>query len=302
VPFNLLLIPLVAGYLFLTEADLFAYSTSLLQKEQLLLRVSVVGLALAIVARVICFALVQSDIGVCLQAILHYLAPFPYMGTALVTLPLGYVAWKIINALVPANVAGDWLYHAGLLNQMESLLLRSAMGVPPQGRVHKMRLLWRQARRLSAAINAQPRSSGVTIKRQGLRLLVRLREARRASIFSFGELAPVMLTMSDNKVYVGFVSELPPVTGDGLQYVRLLPLWSGFRASETKEVFKVTSYIEAVRRVQDDATLLKVLRCSEISSASLFEDDLFDIPDARQRARRAQLPRRRIVRPRTRIV
>jgi hypothetical protein len=297
VPFNLLLIPLIAGYLFLSQADLFAYSTSLLQKEQLLIRVSVVGLLLAVVSRLACFLLTQHAFGARLQETLYHFAPFPYIGTALATLPLAYVARKFVNFLVPANIAGDWLYHAGLLNQMESLLLRSAFGVPPYARIGKLRLLWIQFRRLCVALrtaHSSPRSRKSAL----MRLLVRIRRVRRRSIFPFGDLLPLMLTMSDGKVYVGYIRELPPVTGDGLQYVRLLPLWSGYRDSVTKEVFKVTSYFDVVRRANDETTLLKVFPCSLISVAGIFEDNLFDIPMKAARRKRNLAKHRRIARPR----
>jgi len=83
--------------------------------------------------------------------------------------------------------------------------------------------------------------------------------------------------MQDGKVYVGLIDELPPVTSGGLQYVRLLPIWSGYRDSSNKQVLKTTSYKEAVEAADDPTTFLKVLPFAEIQSANLFETDAFEI-------------------------
>jgi hypothetical protein len=284
-PFNLLLIPLVAGYLFLIQAHLFAYSTSLLEKEQLLLRVSMVGLALAIASRLLCCALATLSFGIQLKAALYQLAPFPYIGTALGTIPISVAAYQITNFLVPQNIAGDWLYHSNRLNQLESLLMRSVMGVAPREEISKKKLLWIQTKRLISPLLRTP-NWGKAIRR-----------VRRQSIFPSAQLLPVMLSMSDNKVYVGYVNELPPIEGNGLQYVRVVPIWSGYRTPDTKEVVRVTSYVDALKRVNDYSALIKIVRCEDISTAGLFEDDLFDIQEKKSR-RRPTSTKRRIVRPR----
>lgn len=183
-PFNLLLIPLVAGYLFLIQAHLFAYSTSLLEKEQLLLRVSMVGLALAIASRLLCCALATLSFGIQLKAALYQLAPFPYIGTALGTIPISVAAYQITNFLVPQNIAGDWLYHSNRLNQLESLLMRSVMGVAPREEISKKKLLWIQTKRLISPLLRTP-NWGKAIRR-----------VRRQSIF------PVCTTSSRHAQHV----------------------------------------------------------------------------------------------------
>jgi len=280
VPFNLLLIPLAAAFLFLDGAHLFSYSTSLLQKEQLLLRASVVGLGLAITSRLICWILVQTLAGLWLQSVLYHLAPFPFIGTALGTLVLGGFARGFVNFVVPRNVAGEWLYHAELLNPMESTLLRSAMGTAPTGLIPMRTLLRLQIIDIFKAMSLT-RLRGHR-RTYIARLKISTRKARSLSGFPFGDPEAVMVTKTDGKVYVGIVENLPPVSQKDLEYVNLLPIWSGYRKSETHEVRKVTSYADALRKQGDWTKLQKVLRCSDIATVSIFEDDLFQIPSDRE--------------------
>jgi len=269
VPFNLLLMPLIAGYLFLAKTHLFAYATSLLEKEQLLLRASIAGLIFAICSRLCCCALAQTSYGLLGASALWHLAPFPFIGTALGALVISLLFRWIVNFLVPLNVAGDWLYQSGQLNQLESLLLRSAMGVPSAFAVSKLQLISVQSREMFGAIFSL-----------GPRWLDRIKEARFDSPFGYADPEPVMLTMKDGKVYVGFISQLPPVTGKDFLYFRLTPIWSGYRDDKTKEVVQVTSYAKAIERSDDLSRLVKVLACTDVANANLFEEKLFDIPDA----------------------
>jgi hypothetical protein len=264
-PFNLLLMPLIAGYLFLSGSHLFAYATSLLEKEQLLLRASLAGLVLGIVSRVMCWLVANTEQGRLAVLFLYHLAPFPFIGTALGTLGLAYGARTALNYLVPNTVAGEWLYHSGRLNQLEMLLLRSTMGVAPGPYLAKRRLIWAQVRKVA---------SNLRLGREAIRTSL------IESLFPTGSPEPVMLTMRDSKVYVGYISELPPVTGKDLLYFRLIPIWSGYRSETTKEVVQVTSYLQALEQAADPSTLMKVLACADVSNANLFEDDLFEIPDA----------------------
>lgn len=289
-PFNLLLIPLLAGFLFLDRAHLFAYSTSLLEKEQLLLRASIAGLTFASVSRLFCWVLMQTPWGTTLALFLHALAPFPFIGTALGALVLSFIARLVVNFLVPLNVAGDWLYHGQRLNQMESLLLRSGLGEPPRRQVSKKMLLWIQACRMVRRIVSYVCDRDASMKPKNLRHYLwgvwhSIGDVRKHSPFPFGDPLAVMLTIKDGRVYVGYVMELPPVTGNDLQFVRVLPIWSGYRRSDTQQVIKVNSYKDAVSGAQDQTTLVKVLPCCDITSANIFENDLFSIKTQRKSRR-----------------
>jgi hypothetical protein len=102
-PFNLLLLPLLAGFLLISRTNIWAYATSLHSKEILLLYASVAGLILLCVSRIVCFLLLKCEFGVALGEMLHRIAPFPYIGTALGTLLLSGAIVLVLNWLEPIS-------------------------------------------------------------------------------------------------------------------------------------------------------------------------------------------------------
>ena len=63
---------------------------------------------------------------------------------------------------------------------------------------------------------------------------------------------PVMFTMNDSKVYVGWVIRAPnPV--ESRKAVRILPLVSGFRDSETRVLEFTTDYLGLIDKISDDS-------------------------------------------------
>ena len=283
-PYNLLLLPLLAGFVIISKVHLYRYYTSQLQKEQLLLAASLAGLATLVVSRVGCVAIAHAPTGEYLVALVHGVSNFHYVGTALGTIVIAFIVRWIFNYLVPENLAGFWLYNSGAFNQLESMLLQSVIGLPPT--IKKMgaaRLLQTQALRkikvFSAALRRSNwRSAGIWYATTRA-LDSSAHWTKQNRLFPASNPKPVMLTMKDGKVYVGFVSELPPVKSDGLQFVRILPLWSGYRDSETKVVSKTTSYERNIERSTDPTAFLKVIPVCEISSANLYDPDAFEISD-----------------------
>lgn len=253
-PFNLLLLPLIAGFLFITRNHLFSYSTSTLSKESLLLHASLAGLCFLLASRIICWGLLQSDAGLAIAEGLHAIAPFPFIGTAAGALLLAITASALLNLTIPAETAGRWCYHGNRFNGLESLLLRSAIGVPASGLVSgRIRL-----------VAGEIASRWLRLKRFACRLP------------DNGHPELLMLTLGDNKVYIGFVVNLPPLHTDGFQFVRLLPIWSGYR-DETRQVSITTSYpMDGLADPEQKMT--KLIPLKEISSANLYVEGVFPIP------------------------
>jgi hypothetical protein len=260
-----------------------SYAASLYQKEQLLLWASFFGIALLALSRTICVFLVDTEWGGMLHSALSAIAPFPYMGTAIGTLLISALLVIAVNCLVPEEEVGLWLYHAERFNQLESLILSSAVGVAPSKKLSVPGLLVCQ-------LKLDPRRFWFGL----MRALGREREDGLFSCFPAGNPRPLMVTLADGKVYVGLVSQLPPVAASKFEHLRLLPIWSGYRNPSDKRVYRTTEYEKAVlTENQDRDVLIKILPTKDICSIGLYSDGTFPIVDVpiavhkpRQRNRR----------------
>ncbi|MBI2802655.1 MAG: hypothetical protein HYX63_20650 [Gammaproteobacteria bacterium] len=102
-PFNLLLLPLLGGYLLVSRTHLLAFGAAKQSGERLLFMAAHVAVVLLFVSRVL------------MLTIVHYLprvgglwrafSPWEYSGTATGALFLGFAIPWIINWLKPLNVA-----------------------------------------------------------------------------------------------------------------------------------------------------------------------------------------------------
>lgn len=249
-PFNLLLLPLLAGFVFIARAHIFSYATSLHTKEALLLYASLAGLLFLGISRLLCVGLASTSLGADAVGVLHSIVPFDYIGTSVGTLLIAGTLVLCFNALVPSTLASFWLYHCDKFNALESVLLRSAFGVAPSCRHGRAKLMWRQL----------------------------LRRDQRDMPVGNPEL--VMISTRDGKVYVGYIGNTAPLQAAQLDYIRILPIWSGYR-NATKEVVMTTDYDSVVRaRVQQGDELsmyYKVVPFKEIVSANMYVHGAFEI-------------------------
>lgn len=251
--FNLLLLPLIAGFWFITRNHLFSYTTSTLAKDAMLLHASLWGLAFLVVSRIAVWALLQSGHGIAIGNALHSVAPFPFIGTALGALLLSYALTGVLNYLLPATLAGTWCYHARKFDDLETLLLRSGFGIQPSGSPPgRIRLL---AQALACKARKQP----------------------HALQMGMHDLQLVMLSLDDNKVYVGYVVNLPPLRADGFEFVRLSPYISGYRDGARR--FIITTYYPVDQLADKNQRFVKVIPRATITSANLFLEDAFQIPE-----------------------
>ena len=91
----------------------------------------------------------------------------------------------------------------------------------------------------------------------------------------------VQFTLKNNKCYVGWIQSLP--IPSRANYIKIFPVYSGYRKSETKELIFTTQYLDIyatyVQRgeVTDIVELTTlVIKIDEIVSASSFDDEMYD--------------------------
>jgi hypothetical protein len=91
---------------------------------------------------------------------------------------------------------------------------------------------------------------------------------------------PVSLTMSNGKVYIGFINESYDVSLDRKE-IKLIPLISGYRKEATKEVVFTTYYFdvyEKIENLKEDIDLeifYIILPYNDVKSANLFDFEVY---------------------------
>lgn len=262
-PWNLLLIPLLAGFCFISYTHLLRFETSRATRDILLFYSALAGLVLVFASFVVCQALLTTSWGHMIALGLHARLQVPYIGTALGSLMLAPVAIILVNCLVPSEVAAHWAYHKRSYGPLGNLLYGAARSARPRAPVSLAALfLYRFRRRLS------------------------LRQCRRLVAMSPPKvlrIRAVMLTLTDDKVYVGLVRMGPPRVARDFDEILIVPLWSGYRDAE-RRVHKTTDYAHALSRwlVTQGRSLAwfeKVIRTKDIASIGFYDDDVFDGAD-----------------------
>ena len=98
---------------------------------------------------------------------------------------------------------------------------------------------------------------------------------------SIASLSPVMITMDDSKVYIGWVID---VSGSGRvqrRYFRVIPIYSGYRTSEDRSVVLTTTYQEVLLRTTEatwaeaSEKFAVVLPIDKVVSARLFDPEAY---------------------------
>jgi len=250
-PFNLLLLPLLSGYLFthLTYCTRFrAYGLS---SYRLILNSALYGLGFVLVSHLVTRVILKIDgLGEPITLWKEF-APFPYAGSAVGSLGVAGVTSLIVNR-----------------------------------------------------IKDRTASSGSAITRHGDSLMKLLHGAQK-------EKKTVMLTLSDKKVYVGFVAldlNLKPE----MPYVSILPTASGYREKDTLRVHLTVSYGDIYGEIaggaRDDVAIddfqvlvpTSMIVSARIFSLKVYREHFGDRPDARETRKEDEPPSTRKVRGRQR--
>src|SRR5690349_20292355 len=229
-PFNQLILPLLGGYLFVTYTNFAVYWVSRQSKEQLLFVSAFIGACLLLAARLFAVLLSYSELGRHLYVWIHMLNDSIGVGTAALALLLSiFLVWWTNKAWSTTD-AGFWLYGRAHLNQLESLLFLSFSGVAPlENAFQPLPIEW--LLRLAASVPFL-----------GSRLRGRLEGRELFHVVSQtdenGKIAPIplLLTMKDRKVYVGYLERSPSSFFGNMSHVSLLVMKSGFRDKDDLHV------------------------------------------------------------------
>jgi len=284
-PFNLLLLPLLAGYLFLAKSHIRSYATSQLQKEQLLLAAAWYGLWLLTFSRIAVVGLLSTEAGTALGEFVHTIAPFPYIGTSLGTIVLAALFWNFSNLFVTEQVAGFWLYHRKEFDPLTRLFWESSIGSRPTPTGSGFSLLRRMFVRIVCEFfrhltSGPARRAYWKSPSKILRLFYAIRDRSiTLSGLPSGNPKPVMINLKDSKVIVGLVQDLP-ANRPAAEFINILPLWTGYRDSDTKRLYKTVDYEEALQRIESADELSRVLRIADIASATIWSETAFTVPEA----------------------
>ena len=89
----------------------------------------------------------------------------------------------------------------------------------------------------------------------------------------------IQITLKSNKVYVGFVEYIPPPKESN--YLKIIPLVSGYRNNKTKKIKYNTDYYDAILLYQNDEEKYSnfemdiTIKQDEILTANVFDFEVF---------------------------
>lgn len=274
-PFNQLILPLLGGYILVTYTNCAVYWSSRQSKEQLLFASAFVGALLAFAARVISLLVSQCALGATLYKEIHSFLNYDGIGTAVLTLALSLLLRSWINRSWPMTEAGFWLYGKDSLTQFESLLFLSFSGVTPADEAVFRSLPIELLKRFVLAIpSARWLAKGKLDQGEKWRVVSSMDDSGKASPI------PLLLTMKDRKVYVGFLEKMPSLALGGMAYINLVVFKSGYRDKDSLQV-SFTDHYDAVFETESAKQIgmppWKVLPVCDIASASLFHVDVYNL-------------------------
>lgn len=282
-PYNLLILPLIAGYIWLSRSPTYEAPLRRANRTQYLLHVALLGLVLLLVSRSITFAAEQwhTEAGYWLLSTWREFAALQAWSspggidddqshTAALTIALAFLAPRLEIAfntyLLPmATREGSGANGGTSIYQGKDFFTRTEIYKIVQRRRDIMEKGSELEMLFLASVERITRLSDDSIT-----------EAER-------EDPAVLITLKNRKCYVGYVEDPPRQTLEGEQYVGILPTDSGYRDSETLSLRLTTDYSDAWELAERFATeeqrneqLRIYLPVSEIASASFFNRSLHE--------------------------
>jgi hypothetical protein len=106
-PYNLLLLPLLGGFLFFHLTYFFRFAAQRLDGYRLLFQSAIAGTFLSILARLIVLAIAASPAGPSAESYWTRFSPFPYSATSALSLVLGPLVAVLINFVLGKEKAID---------------------------------------------------------------------------------------------------------------------------------------------------------------------------------------------------
>jgi len=106
-------------------------------------------------------------------------------------------------------------------------------------------------------------------------------EFERLCAKCYTEFNMVQFTLKNDKCYVGWLKSLPVPSHSS--YITLLPVYSGYRKKDTKELVFTTQYLDVYASYVSDGITTDVsdlnslvIKIDEIVSANLFDSEMYD--------------------------
>lgn len=224
-PFNVLLLPLLGGFIFVRYWNRTKYHEIRADKERILILASIAGVVALGAALII-----KSLLGrlfpcssfpniPCFPTLWYQLVPFPYSAVSVLAFLLGAFLWVPLNKGIVTWASG---------------IFRASTWKPA---VLSFSRIFRQGWK-------QPEEIDRVIDEDGDPLDILLRRAETES-------KTISATLKSGKVYIGFVSSTNPPTS-ATRSVGIVPTKSGYRDPLTKKVVWVTYYSDALIRLNED--------------------------------------------------
>lgn len=274
-PFNQLILPLLAGYLLIRHTHALSYWASRQPRESLLLASALAGFVLLAFTRIV-IVFLPDNWRQPMADLITRLSSHPYMGTSVATLLVGLLILLLVNRLLPKDEAAVWTCGTGACNELENLIFYSFLRAIPDPEASFRSLvpeLWfRLLARLGSAWARNKVAAPAWIPLNGPTVANENAEQERAPI-------PLMLIMKDRKVYVGWVQTTPPLLAGAFSYIKLYVAWSGYRHKDTLRVIRTANYDPIFRSAESvsSSTLpaIKVLPVCDIASGNLYDPTAF---------------------------
>ena len=220
-PFNVLLLPLLGGFVLVTRWNYTRFTTKRFSGERLVFFAAIAGVFLSILS----FLLLRIAAWVWpgLESAWQRQVPFPYAGTSLPALAIGFLAWKPLNWWSPRESAARAAMQQW--NDFLEMLLEDSI---------KKTLM-------------------------------------------------VSVSLKGGKVYMGFVTGNFDPSYDR-KYIRLWPVFSGYRNKDTQELAVTTNYARVYAEPFSSNAGMSVLDrfqvivpVGELQSASFFDPKTYDL-------------------------
>ena len=240
-PTNLLVLPLLGGFIFLHFCHRFRFRAQRSDGYRLLLESAFAATLLLCAGRLAVLLLRSLPFGPSLKRAWEVFASIPYLGTAVASLALG---WMLA-------LADNWLFSA---NKFHTKRLR------------RWRHPLQEGRRRSRLNSERARDSEIVA--HGNALVRLIHEAEKTSTL-------VSVSLGNRKWYVGYIAEAWSLDPQEV-YFRLLPILSGYRETGSLTAVPTTYYRPVYSRPDvDKSKFVIVVALKDVQMANLFDENVY---------------------------
>ncbi len=106
-PYNLLLLPLLGGFLFIHLTHYFRFAAQRMDGYRLLFQAAIAGVGLSIAGRLVEMLIAATPLGPPFERNWAFFSPFPYSATSAISLLLGPVCALVVNLFIDKEKAQD---------------------------------------------------------------------------------------------------------------------------------------------------------------------------------------------------